>query len=252
MFGISVWQGKGLLRALALALFCVALIIFNWRGVLEPQHRPMTLMLLTGALGIVLFCELMLREAAMEWILVALIALMGAGGLVWAALSVFYVPLPNDHAPLLPERTRLTDLGCRVPKNGLSVAAGQSWIAGSASAFVPFRAGTCPGPSLTRTREGLLINFTGYDSSGAIIFRIENNQFSLLLGNYLHMHRPNRSTLALYDKNENEVFYLRYLAPDRVRVRGRFLCGDTAPLTITDSSAAPHCLRGPVPLQSPL
>ena len=131
------------------------------------------------------------------------------------------------------------------------MALGQGWTSGNAIAFVPFRAGICPGPHLTRTPRGLMIDFAGYDSSGAIIFRIQNNQFSLLQGDYLHIHRPSRSSLGLYGKNESEIFFVRYLAPGAVRIRGRFLCGDIAPQIIADDSPMPPCSRGTISLGAP-
>ncbi len=76
----------------------------------------------------------------------------------------------------------------------------------------------------------------GYDGDGSVIFKIRHNLFDLMLGDYLHVHRPDRSTLGIYDQWENEIFYVRYLGPGAVRLRGRFLCGDYPPVTVKNAS----------------
>ena len=91
--------------------------------------------------------------------------------------------------------------------------------------MTPFRIATCPGPSFRRSAAGLAVTGFGYDDDGTVIWRLRDNEFVLLEGEYLHAHRPDRTSLGLYDKLEREVFYIRYLTPDTVRIRGRFLCG---------------------------
>ena len=56
------------------------------------------------------------------------------------------------------------------------------------------------------------------------------------MGDYLHIHRPDKSTLGIYDRWENEILYVRYHDPSTVWVRGRFLCGDYPPVTIKEDS----------------
>jgi len=91
----------------------------------------------------------------------------------------------------------------------------------------------------------------GYDGDGTVIWELRDNQFARLQGDYLHVHRPDQSSLGLYDKWEREIFFIRYLAPDVVRIRGRFVCG-TAPLVTMGSStieigthrfSQPRCLK---------
>jgi len=76
----------------------------------------------------------------------------------------------------------------------------------------------------------------GYDGDGSVIFKISHNRFDLMLGDYLHAHRPDRSTLGIYDQWEKEILYVRFLNPGAIRLRGRFLCGDYPPVTVKSES----------------
>ncbi|HVW72239.1 MAG TPA: hypothetical protein VHC39_01260, partial [Rhizomicrobium sp.] len=102
--------------------------------------------------------------------------------------------------------------------------------------FTPFKVAGCSGPLLTLTPKGLVVDDFGYDGDGSVVFRIRRNLFDLIQGEWLHMHRPDRSTLGVYDEWENEILYVRYLNPGAVRIRGRFLCGEYPPVTIRDKS----------------
>jgi hypothetical protein len=99
-----------------------------------------------------------------------------------------------------------------------------------------FRVATCPAPSLRRSAAGLTVTGFGYDDDGNAIWELRDNRFARLQGEYLHVHRPDRSNLGLYDKWEREIFFVRYLAPDTVRIRGRFLCGGVPLVAISDSA----------------
>jgi hypothetical protein len=95
----------------------------------------------------------------------------------------------------------------------------------------------CSGPSLSLTPQGLVVDDFGYDGDGSVAFTVTHNVFQRLMGDYLHVHRPDKSTLGIYDRWEHEILYVRYLDRASVRIRGQFLCGDDNPLvTVTDSS----------------
>ena len=240
---------KDFLRALAWCAFGGLLIAWNAPSLLPPEHRLIALLLIACGLSLALFVEMMARQLSLDWVLAGVAAVIGLAGLVWLGLRFFYVPLANDNAPLLPRRAA----ALKICPGALNAGLGDRWVQGGVKNFVPFRVGTCPGPSLTRTAAGLTVNAYGYDSSGTIIFRIQENRFTLLLGDYLHVHRPNRSVLGVYDKGEQEILRVDYLAPDTARIRGRFLCGDSAPIILAGgsdngSSQAQTCLTGPLQL----
>ena len=62
-----------------------------------------------------------------------------------------------------------------------------------------------------------MVSGFGYDDDGTVLWQLRDNQFVLLEGEYLHVHRPDRSSLGVYDKWEREIFFIRYLATDAVR-----------------------------------
>ena len=55
-------------------------------------------------------------------------------------------------------------------------------------------------------------------------------------GDYLHVDRPDSSSLGVYDRWENEILYVRHLNPGAVRLRGRFLCGDYPRVSVNNAS----------------
>ena len=156
--------------------------------------------------------------------------------MAWLLLAIFYKPLPNDHAPLFPAKEALTTDQCPAQLGTIKIALGRDRIIvrGNEPRAL-FRIGACPGPSLVRTSKGLLVSVFGYDDDGTVIYQIRNNQFTLLLGDYLHLHRPDQSSFGIYDKWEREIFYIRYFQ-GAVRIRGRFLCGDVPVATISDTN----------------
>jgi hypothetical protein len=89
---------------------------------------------------------------------------------------------------------------------------------------------------LRRNAARLTVTGFGYDDDGNAIWELRNNRFARLQGEYLHVHRSDSSSLGLYDKWEREIFFVRYLAPDTVRIRGRFLCGGAPLVAISDSA----------------
>jgi hypothetical protein len=156
--------------------------------------------------------------------------------MTWIGLWLLMVPLANDHDPLLPARNTSAASGCPVPHGRLQVVLCDAHVFGSGTGpITPFRVGVCSGPTVTRTARGLLVNAFGYDDDGTVIYRLRDNQFERIEGMYLHLHRTDRSTLAVYDKMEREILYLRYLSPDMAWIRGRFLCSQTGVVTIADN-----------------
>ena len=48
--------------------------------------------------------------------------------------------------------------------------------------------------------------------------------------------RPDAHTLVILDRFDKEVLYIRYLNPNAVRIRGRFLCGESPQAVIRDDT----------------
>ncbi len=242
---------RALVRALAIAVFCVGLLIYNWDFVLEPLHRTMALPVLVIVVSFAVFYELTLRDVSSGVVLTVILSLWGGAGALWLGLILFYRPLPNDHAPLRPAGDHLAGV-CAVPKNGMRVLLGRDELLMRGNGPVtPFRIATCPAPSLRRSAAGLTVAGFGYDDDGTATWQLRDNQLVLLEGEYLHVHRTDRTSLGLYDRWEREVFFIRYLTPDTVRIRGRFLCGGAPLVAVSDSAieigvrrlSQPRCLN---------
>jgi hypothetical protein len=228
---------KETIRTLVLAGFCLILLVWNWHYIIAPSHRAMTLLVLCLVLSGAVFYELTVRDVSMNWVLAAIFGVITLAASSWVALYFFGTPLANDNTPLVAARQSRAAGGCGASANTVQIILGGTSAAGTGNGpFTPFRVGVCPGPSVTRTPRGLMVNAFGYDDDGTVIYRIRNNQFERIMGDYLHLHRTDRSTLAIYDKSENEVLYLRYIDPGTVRIRGHFLCSETPPVTVSDDT----------------
>jgi hypothetical protein len=245
---------RALLRTACLAAFCIGLLVYAWPFILAPMHRTLALPTLVTIVSFVAFYELSLRDVPSGAVLTAILALCGGAGALWLGLILFYRPLPNDHAPLRPASDHVADV-CAAPKGSMRVLLGHDQlVTGGKGPATPFRIASCPAPSLKRTAQGLTVSGFGYDDDGNAIWRLRDNQFARLQGDYLHVHRPDRASLGIYDKGEREVFFIRYLAPDAVRVRGRFLCGAAPLVSVGDDTieiggqrlSQPRCLKGGV------
>jgi hypothetical protein len=229
---------KETIRTCVLTGFCLILLVWNWHYLIAPLHRAMTLLLLCGVFSGVVFYELTMRDVPMEWVLAGIFGVVALAACFWFALYFFWTTLPNDQTPLVAARQSYAAGDCGASEKTLKIIVGGSSTTGSGNGpFTPFRVGVCSGPSVTRTLRGLMVNTFGYDSDGTVIYHIRNNQFERVMGDYLHLHRTDRSTLAIYDKSENESFYLRYVDPGTVRIRGLFLCSETSSVTVSEDTA---------------
>jgi hypothetical protein len=238
-------------RTLGIAIFCAGLLAYNWNFLLAPLHRTMALVLLATIVSFAAFYELTVRDAPGGVVLAVILSVCGSAAALWLGLTLFYRPLANDHAPLLPAGERLAGL-CDPPEGGMRILLGRDQLLASGKGpMAPFRIATCPAPSLRRSAAGLTVAGFGYDDDGTATWRLRDNELVLLEGEYLHVHRPDRSSLGLYDRWEREVFFIRYLTRDAVRIRGRFLCGGAPLVAISDSAieigarrlSQPRCLK---------
>ena len=233
-----------MVRGLVLAAICLGVLAYDWRFLAWPMHRTMALLVMAAVFSFAWFYELTMRDAPIGRVLAGVLTIIGGAAVLWLGLTLFIHPLPNDSTPLVPAGEGLTAESCQVPSGALTVAVGAERVIGwSGRGFVPFKAGGCPGPSFTVTPQGLTVDDFGYDGDGSVIFRIRHNLFDLIQGDYLHLHRPDRSTLGVYDEWENEIFYVRYLDAGAVRLRGRFLCGDHPPVTVDNDAVTVGTLR---------
>ena len=96
--------------------------------------------------------------------------------------------------------------------------------------------GRCDAFAIDRQGSGLLIDADIFDKNGNLTARIQSNEFHLVPAQYSYMERPDRSTLVVYDKEGAELFWVRFLNPRSVKIRGRFACKGSQPVQVTDDA----------------
>jgi hypothetical protein len=237
-------ERKDMGRRLVLAAICLGVLVYNWNFLAWPMHRVMALLVMSAVFSLAWFYELTMRDAPLGRVLAGVLAIIAGAVILWLGLTLFVHPLPNDSNPLLAAGEALEAQSCAALPRRPMAAVGLDRIAsGGRGLFTPFKIAGCAGPSFTFTPKGLVVDEFGYDGDGSVAFKVRHNVFERIQGDYLHMHRPDRSTLGIYDEWENEILYVRYLNSNAIRVRGRFLCGDYPPVTIKDSSVAVGDMR---------
>lgn len=230
-------ERKDLVRGLALGTVCLGVLVYDWGFLAWPMHRTMALLVMAAVFSFAWFYEFTMRDAPIGQVLAGVLAILGGAAVLWLGLTLFTYPLANDSAALVPAGEELDAKSCATPPGGLAIAVGADRIISRGRGpFTPFKVSGCSGPTLTITPQGLAVQDFGYDGDGSVIFKISHNRFDLMLGDYLHVHRPDRSTLGIYDQWENEILFVHYLNPGKIRLRGRFLCGDYPPVTVKNDS----------------
>jgi len=230
-------ERRDVVRGVVLGGICLWVLVYDWDSLAWPVHRVMALLVMTAIFTFAWFYELTMRDAPMGRVLTGVLAIMGGAVVLWVGLTLFVRPLPDDAAPLVAAGETLDMEGCAAPPGALTVAVGADRITSrSGGAFVPFKVSSCSGPSLQVTPQGLVVNDFGYDGDGSVAFTLRHNLFQRLMGDWLHIHHPDRSSLGVYDQWENEILYVRYLGQGVVRVRGRFLCGEYPPVLVKNAS----------------
>jgi len=155
------------------------------------------------------------------------------GYFVWAKQH----PMPTG--PLRPAHEPTPKLSCPdKPASGdlVIVFGPDARIGQGKGPFTAFRNADCSGPSFTRGPGGLSFSDVGYDYDGDVAFVIRGGTYIPLLPLPLHVMRPDPSTYILLDHYDQEVLYIRYLNPNAVRVRGRFICGEAPQAVVRDDA----------------
>ena len=225
-------------RLLGLAVIAIGIwLVFAALAVavLSPATRLLTFALVTGALIVVAVYEMNKKDR--DWkraVLLLTVTWLVCGVTLYAARAFW--PREEPKGPLIAANdvTPITACsGATVPPGGLLMIVGHDGVIGQGRGpFTPFRAGSCPALSLTRTARGLMVNAFGYDSDNNVVYRIRENVFDQVVGGFLTQHRPDPSTLVIGDDHGPMVFKVRYLNKTTVAISGTFRCGDSAPVRV--------------------
>src|ERR1700744_1174542 len=146
---LSRMERKDLVRGLVLAAICLGVLVYNWGFLAWPMHRVMALMVMAAVFSFAWFYELTMRDAPMGWVLTGVLTIIGGAVVLWAGLTLFARPLPDDAPPLMAGGGPLATQACAVPPKAPTVGVGADRITSRGRGpFVPFTISGCAGPSL--------------------------------------------------------------------------------------------------------
>jgi hypothetical protein len=230
-------------RLLGLAAIAIGIwLVFAVLAVtaLSPATRLLTFGLVTGALIVVGIYEMNKKDRNWKQAVLLLTATwLVCGATLYAVRTIR--PREEPKGPLVAANDVTPALPCKEAKllgDELLMIVGHSAVIGRGKGpFTPFRVGSCPALSITRTAQGLMVNAFGYDSDNNVVYRIRDNVFDQVVGGFLTEHRPDRSSLVIGDDHGPRVLEIRYLNRNAVRISGTFRCGDSLPVHVSADGA---------------
>jgi len=189
------------------------------------------------ALAVLLGYELAIRDVSSRWTAGCIIVLVGTSLVGYGAWLATRPPVPTG--PLLPAGESTPHAACveKLGPEGLVMAFGTDRAVGTGSGpFQPITVGDCTVMALRRVGQGLMIRAFFYDWNGDVAFGVNDNKYEPTLPLQLRSFRPDPHTFVILDRFDKEVLYVRYLNPNAVRIRGRFLCGEAPQAVIRDDA----------------
>lgn len=187
---------------------------------------------LVNAFALLLAYELAIRDVRSGWIAGGTFAVICVSLASYGAWLATRPPVPTG--PLLPAREATPDARCveKIGPKDLVMAFATNRAVGTGSGpYSPFLVADCAVMTLHRVGQGLMVRAFFYDFNGDVAFSVIDNVYEPTLPLQLRQFRPDPHTIVILDRFDQEVLYLRYLNPNAVRIRGRFLCG-TAPQAV--------------------
>jgi len=188
-------------------------------------------------LAVLLGYELAIRDASSRWIAGCIVALVGTSLVGYGAWLATRPPTPTG--PLLPASEPTPNTACveKFGPEGLVMAFGTDRAVGSGPGpFQPITVGECSVMALRRVGPGVMIKAFFYDWNGDVAFAVNDNKYEPTLPLQLRQFRPDPHTFVILDRFDKEVLYVRFLNPNAVRIRGRFLCGEAPQAVIHDDA----------------
>jgi hypothetical protein len=193
-------------------------------------------LLVAAVIGMLLVYELAIRDVTPGVLILVLASVLGS---IMGAFAVWHaLQPPPPTGPLRPAGEPSPKLTCpqKADPGDLVIYFGTDARIGQGNGpFTAFKMADCPVLSFTRTKAGLNFSDVAYDYDGDIAFMIRNGVYEPQFPLELHALRPDPSTYILLDHYDQEVIYIRYLNPNAVRVRGRFICGEAPQVVVRDS-----------------
>lgn len=187
------------------------------------------------ALAVLLGYELSIRDVSPAWIAGLLFTLIGGSVAAYGTWLATRPPPPTG--PLLPANEPTPQAACveKIGPKDLVMAFGTDRAVGlGPGPFYPMKVGDCTVIALRHAGRGLMVNAFFYDFNDDVAFMVNDNVYEPTMPLQLRPFRPDPHTLVILDRFDKEVLYIRYLNPNAVRIRGRFLCGTSPQAVIRD------------------
>ena len=223
------------LRTALRILFTGLLIWFFFSGSSALSFGIVAVLGLVYALAILLAYELAIRDAPVAWIAGGIFALTGFSMTAYGLWLATRPPVPVG--PLLPAREATPHASCveKIGAKDLVMAFGTHRAVGTGQGpFRPIRVDDCTVMALRRVGKGLMVKALFYDWNNDVAFTVNDNVYEPTMPLQLRPFRPDPHTVVVLDRFDKEVLYVRYLNPNAVRIRGRFLCGQQPQAIIHD------------------
>jgi hypothetical protein len=206
---------------------------------LYPQNHLIAFLMLAVWIGLVAAYELSSRSLSPHTI--PFIAALFCIAMI--AYAVVGPNLPDEtpiHGYLIPDHEETPKNSCATGDNDVSLILGTSIFATNATARFPVfqLGGRCVPLWLHRTDNGMIVDFDMYADNTNLISRIINNEWHLVSSELSYVDHPDRSTLQVFDKHGNELFYIKYLNPKTIVLRGSFSCGRERPIVVNSETVS--------------
>ena len=194
------------------------------------------LLILASWVGLISVYELYTRHWSVTSILGFILgsyAIAGIAGEYWPTLP----EETSIQGHLIPDNIATPLLNCTTKENDVSLILGTSaYTTNSKDKFPVFRLGECAPLYIRKTDDGLSVDFDMYTPRKDLISRFLDNDWNLVTSEFSYQKHPDRSTLQVFDKKGNELFFIRYLNSKVIWMRGAFSCGTQDPIIVSNES----------------
>jgi len=243
IFGIRIGTRRQVLYNSLSILFSFFInYIFLW-----PVNHFWALMLLALAVTGLMFNDLSRRSATVG----GLVAFAVAGGtylLVGPAISQDGIDRAwlRPAADATPPNPCTSQISGKLPANmKLALIGNNAVLLRPGETTKLLTVGACKSVALQQDERGVVVNVDDYDTDGAMIFRIVNNQLRVMGGRATYAERtPDHSAVSIHGEDGGEFMRLTYLNPQTLRLSGVFACRGHAPVRITDGAPIPGAPPG--------
>lgn len=253
-------QHKTLYHWVYVAGFCLLTAIVDF-AFLWPENHLWALLALAAAVSLVAIYEMTVRGFGPCTVAATVMCLFAATILAfWVvgpipAPAIFPTPVQRTfegqpripledtevHGALKSANEPIPPNGCddapNVAPDAVKVLIGDNAVVQNGHGkFTAIRVRSCDAVIVDKRPEGVFVDASLYGKEGEPIATISNNQITALNGeHYVARQSYDESAVTVKDSAGRELFYVRFLNPTTIRIRGYFGCHGSATVHITDN-----------------